>query len=324
MRARLSLGSLRIQSERPKEAIEFVQQTVPYYEKGKFLRETTQALILLTRAQNQLGRVNEAEQTSHRAVSSAEKLGDAEQSGIAHADLAIILMERGNFPSALAEQEQALKLYANIRGGLYAAPGFATLALIESKAGLFAKSAEAVSNAESRLAKLEGNLTQLRSAILCTQAEAAYAQRQWTQTARFARQALALPANEADPNARLLAGLAAIRMSKIGEGLSQASASVEQYDQKDRKTGVGRSSLGKQSPVRRAGVRQSVASLFRAARELGSDLAMPPDSGRSESRRSSRPLPSSTGTGNVRRLQKTSYSRKIVVLMSLKSDKIRL
>jgi tetratricopeptide (TPR) repeat protein len=234
MRALLALGSLRIQTDRPKEGIELIQRAAPYYENGKFLRETTQGSILLARAQNQLGRVNEAEQTSHRAVLSAERLGDAEQSGIAHADLAIILMERGNFPAAIAEQEQALKLYANTRGGLYAAPGFATLALIESKAGLFLKSSEALSNAESRLAKLEGNLTQLRSAILCTQAEAAYAQRQWTQTARFAHQALGLPTNDADPNARLLAGLAAIRMSKIGEGLSEASASVQQYDQKDR------------------------------------------------------------------------------------------
>jgi serine/threonine protein kinase len=224
MRALLALGSLRSQSDRPKEAVEFIRQAVPFYEKGGFLLEITQALILLARAQSQLGRVNEAEQTSHRAVQSAEQLGNVEQSGIAHADLAAILMERGNFPGALAEQQRALQLYANSRGGLYAAFGYTSLALIQSKAGFFTKSAEALSNAEARLAKLEGGLIQLRATILSTRAEAAYAQRQWTQAERFARQA----------KATLLTGLIAIRMGKIDPGLSDASTCIQEYDQKDR------------------------------------------------------------------------------------------
>ena len=178
--------------------------------------------------------VGDGKQDSKIFDAAAEQLGDVEQSGIAHADLAMVLMERGNFPNALAEQERALQLYANSRGGLYAAFGFTTLALIESRAGLYAKSTEALSNAEARSAKLEGSQTQLRAAILSTHAEAAYSQRQWTQAAHFSQQALALPSNDADPNARLLAGLAAIRMGKIDAGLSEASGSIQQYDQKER------------------------------------------------------------------------------------------
>ena len=157
--------------------------------------------------------------------------------------------ERGNFPGASAEQEQALQLYANSRGGLQAAFGFANLAMIETKAGLFAKSTEALSNADARLAKLEGSLTQLRAAILAVRAEAAYAQRQWTQAARFARLA----------DGRLLSGLAAIRMGNIDAGLSDASASIQEYDQKESQftaaageAGAGRSTLGKQPQGRRA------------------------------------------------------------------------
>jgi serine/threonine protein kinase len=232
-RALLSLGSWCIQSDRPKEAVDYIQKAVPYYEQGKFLRETTQALMLLGRAQNQLGRVNDAEQTTRKAVLAAEQIGDAEQSGIAHADLAGILMERGNFPNALTEQQRALKLYVNTRGGLNAAYGFASLALIESRAGLFAKSAEALSNAEVRLARLEGQ-TQLRAALLNVRSEAAYSQRRWAQAARWAQQSLGLPGNSADPNARLFSGLAQIGTGKIEPGLAEANASIRQYDQKER------------------------------------------------------------------------------------------
>jgi tetratricopeptide (TPR) repeat protein len=187
--------------------------------------------------------LNDAEQTLQKAAVAAERLGDAEQSGLVHDYLATVLLERGSFPSALAELERALQLYAAVRGGQLAAFGFATRALIESKAGLSNKAAASLSNAEARLAKLEGSQTQLHAAILSAHAEIAYSRRQWTQAAQFARQALALPGNDADPNARLLAGVAAIRMGKVDAGLSEASNSIQLYDQKERQSAAASARL---------------------------------------------------------------------------------
>jgi len=234
MRATLSLGSLRVQSGRPKEAVEFIQKAVPFYERGGFLRETTQALILLGTAQNQLGRVKEAEETLRRAVDAADRLGDREQSGNAHGHLAVALMQQGNFPGALTEEERSLNLYANSLGGLFSAFGFATLALIDARAGLYAKSSQALSNAEALLSKLEGSQPQLRAAILNTRAEIAYSQRKWAQASEFAHRALSLPDNAADLDARLLAGLALIWMGRIDAGIERASGAIQEYERKDR------------------------------------------------------------------------------------------
>jgi tetratricopeptide (TPR) repeat protein len=234
MRATLSLGSLRVQSGHPREAVEFIQKAVPFYERGGFLRETTQALILLGSAQNQLGRVKEAEQTLRKAVDAADHLGDREQSGNAHGKLAVALLVQGNFPGAKTEEERSLDFYANSRGGLLSAFGFATLALIEARAGLYAKSSKALSDAEARLAKLEGSQTQLRAAILNTRAENAYTQRKWAQSSEFAHRALGLPDNAADLDARLLSGLTLIWMGNIDPGVVRASGPIQEYEQKDR------------------------------------------------------------------------------------------
>src|SRR5258708_7216141 len=144
MRATLSLGSLRVQSGHPREAVEFIQKAVPFYERGGFLRETTQAFILLGSAQNQLGRVKEAEQTLRKAVDAADRLGDREQSGNAHGNMAAALLAQGNFVGAASEEERSLSFYANTRGGLNSAFGLATLALIDARAGLYAKSSQSL------------------------------------------------------------------------------------------------------------------------------------------------------------------------------------
>jgi tetratricopeptide (TPR) repeat protein len=235
MRATLSLGSLRVQSGHPKEAVEFIQKAAPFYERGGFLRETAQALILLGSAQNQLGRVQEAEQTLRKAVDAADRLGDREQSGNAHGNLAVALLQLGNFPGALTEEERSLSFYANAaRGGLLSAFGLATLAQIDARAGLYSKALQSLSKAEGLLAKLEGGQTRLRAAILNTRAEIAYSQRKWAQASEFAHRALGLPENAADPNARLLSGLELIWMGRIDAGSGRASGVIQEYEQKDR------------------------------------------------------------------------------------------
>jgi serine/threonine protein kinase len=264
-RALLSLGSLRVQSDRPREAIGFIEKALPYYQQGSFLRETMQSLLLLGRAQGQLGRVNEAEQTLRKAALAAEQLGDVEQLGLAHDFLANVLVEQGNFPSARTELQRALQLYAAVRGGQLAAFGFATRALIESKAGLTDKAAASLSFAEARLSKLEGTQTQLRGAILSEHAEILYSQRQWIKAAHFAQEALALPGNDADPNARLLAGLASIRLGKIDAGLPEANGSIQQYDQKDRQSAAAAGRLELAEALRENNRQSDARALAKAA-----------------------------------------------------------
>jgi tetratricopeptide (TPR) repeat protein len=224
-----------------------------------------QSLLLLGRAQGQLGRVNEAEQTLRKAALAAEQLGDVEQLGLAHDFLANVLVEQGNFPSARTELQRALQLYAAVRGGQLAAFGFATRALIESKAGLTDKAAASLSFAEARLSKLEGTQTQLRGAILSEHAEILYSQRQWIKAAHFAQEALALPGNDADPNARLLAGLASIRLGKIDAGLPEANGSIQQYDQKDRQSAAAAGRLELAEALRENNRQSDARALAKAA-----------------------------------------------------------
>ncbi|HYL78137.1 MAG TPA: protein kinase [Bryobacteraceae bacterium] len=234
MRATLSLGSLRVEAGRPREAVEFIQKALPYYERGGFLRETTQALILLGSAQNQLGRVKDAELTLRKAVDAADRLGNREQSGNAHGKLAVALLQMGDFPGALKEEEQSLNFYANARGGLLRAFGLATLAQIDARAGLYSKALQSLSTAEGLLAKLEGSQTQLRASILNTRAEIAYSERKWSEASEFAHRALSLPDNAADLDARLLSGLALVWIGKIDAGMERASRTIQEYEQKDR------------------------------------------------------------------------------------------
>jgi tetratricopeptide (TPR) repeat protein len=232
MRASLALGSLRVELSRPQEAIEFIQRALPFYEQGSFHREAVQAYMLLGSAQNQLGEVNRAQQTLRKAVAAADRLGDAEQSGNAHGFLAHALMDGGDFSEAIAEEERSIRSFANARGGLLSAFGFASLVLLESKAGLFDKSAEALANAESRLAQLEGEQIQLRRAILDARAQIAYFQGKWTQAARCARQGIESSGADSNANALLFEGLASVRTGQVETGLNQGYAALRQFQQK--------------------------------------------------------------------------------------------
>jgi tetratricopeptide (TPR) repeat protein len=232
MRATLSLASLRVQSGRPREAVDLIQRVLPYYEQGNFLRERAQALTLLGGAQDQLGR-REAEQTLRKAVDASGKLGDAEQSGIAHGYLAVALADRGNLPAALQQEEQSLQALGDLRGGLSAAFAYAEQARIQSQAGLFDKAAESLAGAETRLARLQGRQTQLRAAILNARAQLFYTQRKWAEASQAARQAQALPQNEDDPDARCLIGLTDIWTGNLASGLKEANAAIGLYEQKE-------------------------------------------------------------------------------------------
>jgi hypothetical protein len=83
----------------------------------------------------------------------------------------------------------------------------------------------------------------LRAAILSAHAEIVYSRRQWVQASRFVQQELALPASEADFNARLLGGLIAIRTGKLDAGLSVSRGVIQQYEQKERRLAAASGSL---------------------------------------------------------------------------------
>ncbi len=234
-RALLSLGSLRIQYDRPREALEFIQRALPFYEQGNYRRELTQALILLGRTQEQLGQLKQAGETLGKAVESGDKLGDAEQAGLAHSGLSVVNMEKGDFPKARAGQERALQLYSEVRGGLTGAFGLVILAQIEWRMGRYVEAAAALSKAEDRLAKLEGGQNRLKAEILSAQSEIAYSQLRWSTAFRLAKQALDQhPGPDGDLNAQLLAALSMFRMTANPATLADCKRLIERIEQKDR------------------------------------------------------------------------------------------
>ncbi|MDQ2855672.1 MAG: tetratricopeptide repeat protein [Acidobacteriota bacterium] len=101
-RALLSLGGLRVQRfGDPDKALVYLEQALPFYQQGNYVKETSQALILIARSNSLKGNYAIARKALEEQLQLAQKTGDAAQIAQAHMDIGISLVQQEQYPEAL-------------------------------------------------------------------------------------------------------------------------------------------------------------------------------------------------------------------------------
>ena len=101
-RALLSLASLSYQHYGdPDKTLLYARQALPFFQQGKYRKETGQALLLTGRANSLKGNYAEAVAAFEEQLHLAEQSGDASLIAQAHGELGICLVQQEQYPQAL-------------------------------------------------------------------------------------------------------------------------------------------------------------------------------------------------------------------------------
>jgi tetratricopeptide (TPR) repeat protein len=106
-RAKLQLASLRLQQNRPQEAMATAVEAVAFFKARRYRRYELVGLSIMSRAEQAQDEIDRARVISAEVLAAAESLKDDDQVGIALSTLASLAMAVGQFPEALAYRERS-------------------------------------------------------------------------------------------------------------------------------------------------------------------------------------------------------------------------
>jgi tetratricopeptide (TPR) repeat protein len=245
-RAQLSLAGLYVQYDRPVEAAERTQPALAFFRATGRQREAMQALLVLGGAQESLGQFGEAEKALLEAIRLGERIGDAENTGVARLYLSSVLAKSGRWPESMDEKNRSLAILGDMRGGLRAAVLLLGRGRLWAQIGRFQEASADFSQAQGRLKKLEGKQAQLWERLALGEAEAAGYQMRSYDAVRLARQAMALNGGTAENlEAQMVAGAAMIDSTSIESGIADCTRAIHGSEEKSQPylAALGRLSL---------------------------------------------------------------------------------
>jgi tetratricopeptide (TPR) repeat protein/predicted Ser/Thr protein kinase len=109
-RALLSLGSALERQNRLEEALDCVDRSRPFYERGGYRREATQAFAVKARAKKKQGEYDVALKMFEEELQAARLLNDQALIAQATVDVAGVLMNQSHYPEALVHFEEGYNL----------------------------------------------------------------------------------------------------------------------------------------------------------------------------------------------------------------------
>jgi len=208
-RAQLSLGSLYEQKRRPDEARPLVEAALAFYRQAGYRRESVQAAIILGGVLRTLGQHDEGIRVLRDTMPSLSALQDARIQAQFHEKLGHNLRDRGDWPAALAEYEQAAELFGATVQRQFMRVSAASL---QWRLGFSAEADHALSDVQQFADKARNQ--RLLSWVRLQQAEMAYTQNRWLDARALARkgQLDAGSDDETEWRLDLIAALAMIRL----------------------------------------------------------------------------------------------------------------
>jgi tetratricopeptide (TPR) repeat protein len=119
--AQLQLGSLFLSQRKTLEALEYLDQALPFYQRGAYRRWLSSALMLRGRALRNTGDYDAANKAFNDVLQLSEQLGDRSQLATSHEELGSVLMVQERYPEALRHFDEAYKIYHSMNLTIYAA-----------------------------------------------------------------------------------------------------------------------------------------------------------------------------------------------------------
>ena len=262
-RAQLSLAALRDKYDRPTEVAAYAQPALVFFRAAGYRREAMQAVMILSGAQESLAQFDEAEKTQRDAIRMAEQLHDAEQTGLARLYLSSVLAKSGRWPESLAEKNQALATFGDMRGGYRAAYALISRGRLQAQMGRFEEAAADLTQARAKVEKLEGRQAQPRARLELASAEIAAYQTHWAESLKIARQAAAINGGIIENlESEMLQGLAMIHTGAVQPGITLCRQAIRGSEEKSQPYLAARGKLELAEALRanqRAGDAESLA-----------------------------------------------------------------
>jgi tetratricopeptide (TPR) repeat protein len=109
-RSSLYLAALHDQQGRPQRVVPEVQAALPFFQANGYAQETFSCLVLLGRAERQLGNLRVALADSQRLLAAAQKSGNRSNLYQAHESLGLVLEDLEEYPEALDQYRTTLEL----------------------------------------------------------------------------------------------------------------------------------------------------------------------------------------------------------------------
>jgi tetratricopeptide (TPR) repeat protein len=113
-RARLQLAEVRRLQLKPDEALQIVNDVLPFVHANNYRRFELFGLLIAARSHDQLGQLEQSRQMSAAVLSMADALGDKSRTALAAADLAKVTTSLGHLHEALSLRERAEAIYRRL------------------------------------------------------------------------------------------------------------------------------------------------------------------------------------------------------------------
>jgi len=228
-RALLSLGSLHEQQSEYDKAVQEIEQALPFYEHGGYLKEKSQGLLLLGRARRDMGDAEGAIAVFQQQLQVAVQAADPAQLALAHEGIGVSEMYRERYPEALLHFQERTKAARSQSNQMGIAYGLAECTGALCRLGRYQEAKAAIQEARS-IASRPGGSASMLVQIEVAEAELALYEGRSAEARAIARRLLGegdkLAADDRVGGHRIL-GVAAVRMGAPGEGERDCREALE-------------------------------------------------------------------------------------------------
>jgi tetratricopeptide (TPR) repeat protein len=219
--ALLTLASLRLQQKQPDEAQNFVQQALPFFQNGSYIKQVTQAYLIL-------GRVSQMKEDYDAALQAFEYVENSETTSItdkAYAKMVSgnVLMRQEKYSEALRRFEQSYDLYQSSNNSFYAAYCLFYLSNVMFQMGNFEEAKDKLLKARTILSDEHILLPELTTKSQLLNAQIALSEQKFAEAVKEAHP-ISLSKSPSDAfEADLIIGLAqTASKSKSSEGIQNS------------------------------------------------------------------------------------------------------
>jgi tetratricopeptide (TPR) repeat protein len=227
--ASLSLAALFELKNQPEESRRFAEAAKPFYSRAGYRKEFAQVMTILGSALHRLGEFDQGIKTLREALPRAVQIQDLRLELQIRDRLIETLRDKGAWPEALQESEQAAILPMT---GIPITFAHLNCAGMYWRLGRWQDAERSLSTAEQIMQKKDD--PEAMSFLRFHQAEIAYVEGRFEKATAFARMAIsAVPAtgDEIEPHAKLIEALSLIRTGRRSEGIQSARQLIQEFDQ---------------------------------------------------------------------------------------------
>ncbi|MEK6321184.1 MAG: protein kinase [Acidobacteriota bacterium] len=227
--ARVSLGGLRITLHDADKGLEYLNQALPFYEKGGYRREAAMTFSHYGRAHALKGDIAASRQAYDEQLRLAQQVNDPSQQALAHRGIGGTLAYQEHYSEALGHFKESLSIYRSLGNQLFAGNRLIDCGDMLWRLGRYQPAQDAFDEAVSIAEQPSVRNKQMWDTLSLVQAHMELSARHFPRAMTKGKQALALNAqNQHAVEAKYVIGLAQTLSGAKREGMRLCLEAVQE------------------------------------------------------------------------------------------------